>query len=159
MEFVGFSLFQVSVTLGKGKGKGIGLRRPLEFQEVEAPRMYRQSAHEDGRIYLLEISLVLVSVRLSRQEGVSDPIGNRSRDLAGCSAVPEPTSLPPRTPQLLYFKANEVKLLTTQNTADSNCNISHTHTHTQDTTAPQPNVFFKVEYVGYQQGTFGFPQR
>lgn len=56
-----FHLYEV--TLGKGKGTLItGLRRNLGFQEFEASRIYRQSAHENGHIYLLETSLVLVYV-------------------------------------------------------------------------------------------------
>ena len=40
----------------KGKGKAIPLQalcRPLGFQEVEAPKIYRQSALEDGKVVSL----------------------------------------------------------------------------------------------------------
>jgi len=79
------------------------LDRPLWFQEVEAPRICRQSVHEDRRVvrprYLQpspqEIFLVitLVLLKLSRHQGRSvaasttlmknpnNPIGTRIRDI------------------------------------------------------------------------------
>jgi hypothetical protein len=36
---------------------------PLGLQEIEAPRISRQSAHEDAAFALQEISEVLISVR------------------------------------------------------------------------------------------------
>jgi hypothetical protein len=51
-----------------------GLDRPLGFQEVKAPRISRQSAHEGGKV----VSIVLISVRgwinpraIVRPEGLS----------------------------------------------------------------------------------------
>jgi len=71
----------------------------------------RQSAHEDGKgvspTHPQETFLVLISVRgwvdpraIVRPEGIcqwkksNDTIGNRTRDLPACSAVPQPTASP-----------------------------------------------------------------
>ena len=90
----------------------------LRFHEFEAPRfqhirlmkVVRLSAICTGHFYLQKTFLVLISVRgwvnpraLVRPEGLcqwkksSDTIGNRTRDLPACSAVPQPTT-PPRAP-------------------------------------------------------------
>jgi hypothetical protein len=95
--------------------------RPLGFQEVEAPRFLdnrylkvgRLSAVRTGRLYpprkyswysfLLEAeSTPRAIVRpkgLCQWKISNDTIGNRTRDLPACSAVPQPTA-PPRAPFL-----------------------------------------------------------
>jgi len=55
----------------------IGLDRPLSLQEVEVPRICRQSVHEDGKVVnprhrqplLQEIFLVLSSVKVESTPG------------------------------------------------------------------------------------------
>ena len=91
-----------------------GLERPWGFQEVEAPRFHdnrhmkvvRLSALLTGRLYPREnIPGTHFCQRLSRSQGHSaagsvkpmknsnDTIGNRTRDLPGCSAVPQQGSV------------------------------------------------------------------
>jgi hypothetical protein len=99
-----------------------GLDRPLGLQEVEAPtfqdnrymKVVRLSALHIGRLYPPgNIPGTHFCWRLSRPQGHSatgrimsmknsnDNIGNRTRDLPVCSAVPQPTA-PPRAPLLYY---------------------------------------------------------
>ena len=91
-----------------------GLDRPWGFQEVQAPRfqdnrhmkVVRLSALRTSRIYPQEIFLVLISVRgwvqpqghsaagrIMSMKNSSDTIGNRTRDLPTCSAVPQPSTV------------------------------------------------------------------
>ena len=101
------------------KGNPItGLDRPWGFQEVEAPKfqdnqhmkVVRLSAICTSRLYPPgNIIGTHFCYRLSQPQGhsaagrimsmknSSDTIGNRTRDLPACSAVPQPTT-PPRTP-------------------------------------------------------------
>ena len=100
-----------------------GLDRPCGFQEVEAPR-YQDSRHmkvvrlltlRTGRLYLPgNIPGIHFCQRPSQTQGhsaagrimpiknSSDAIGNRARNLPGCSSMPQPTA-PPCAP-LMYCK-------------------------------------------------------
>jgi hypothetical protein len=100
-------LFQsVKVKLSRYRpGQALGVRG------VWGSRISRQSAHEDGKVVSPrhrpslppEMIPGWVDPRSTmRPEGLShwkirDSIGNRTRDLPVCSAVPQPTA-PPRTP-------------------------------------------------------------
>jgi hypothetical protein len=75
------------------------LDRPFGLQEIEAPRISEQSAYEGGTVVnsrywppLPQRRYPLYSFLLQ-----ADPISKRTRDLRGCSTVPQPTA-PPRTP-------------------------------------------------------------
>ena len=72
----------------KKKCKTIPLQVWTGTQEAEAPRISRHSVHESTKV-------VSPMHRLGRPQGHSDPVGNRTRDLPACSAVPQP-SAPPR---------------------------------------------------------------
>jgi len=96
-----------------------GLDRPWGFQEFEAPRfqdnrhvkVIRLSTVRTGRLYQQEIFLVLISVRgwvnpmaisaagrIMSMKNSNDTIGNRTRELLACSAVPQPTAPPAACP-------------------------------------------------------------
>jgi hypothetical protein len=91
------------------------LHRPWGFQEVEAPRfidnrhmqVVRMSGLRTGRLYPQgNVPGTHFCYRLSRPQGhrvagriksmtnANDTIGNRTRVLPGCTALPQPTALP-----------------------------------------------------------------
>ena len=91
------------------------LDRPRRLQEVEAPRFHdirhmkvkRLSALRTGRLYpagnipgthfcyrLSQPQGPRVAGRITSMKNFSDTIGNRTRDLPACSAVPQPAALP-----------------------------------------------------------------
>jgi hypothetical protein len=86
--------------------------------------MVRLSAQRTGQLYHQKIFLILNSVkRLSQPQGhiaagsimslknSNDTVGNRTRDLPTCGAVPQPTA-PPRTPRetCIYFILKRILL-------------------------------------------------
>ena len=81
------------------------LDRSIWVQDVEAPRISRQTVHESGKVVsTTHRPPLLISVRgcvdsiaagkIKSMENSSDPIGNRTRELSACSAVPQPTASP-----------------------------------------------------------------
>jgi hypothetical protein len=98
---------RLQINKGKGTGKGIALQAwtDPEGSGVLSSKISRQSAHKFGKAvspthrphlppsnYSWYSFLLGVSMKNAR-----DTIGNRTRDLPTCSAVPQPTA-PPRTP-------------------------------------------------------------
>ena len=82
--------------------------RPWGFQEAEAPRfqddrhtkVVRMSALRTGRLYPQGHSAARRKVSMKNS---SDSIGNRTRDLPTCSAVPQPTAPPRATNCSIYL--------------------------------------------------------
>jgi len=71
-----------------------GLDRAREFQEAEAPR-FQDSRH----LKVVRLSALRTgrsaTKRIMSMKNSNDTIGNRTRDLPPCNAVPQPTA-PPR---------------------------------------------------------------
>jgi hypothetical protein len=96
--------------VGEGKRKVIPVHA-VGVQEVEASKIARQSAQEGGKVvspahrppllsrevpwysFLLEAeSTPSAAGRIKSLKNSSDSIGNRTRDLPACSAVPPPAA-------------------------------------------------------------------
>jgi hypothetical protein len=108
-----------------------GLDRPRHFQEVKAPtfqdswhmKIVRLSALCPGLLYLpflldLESTSVPESIINFR-----DTIGNRTRDLPACNAVPQPTSPSHHTPKYIcaFTKMTTLVCFKISNFALLNC--------------------------------------
>jgi hypothetical protein len=92
----------------KAKVPSAGLDRSRRHQEVEAPRILRQSAYEGGKVvspthrpplppmadpwnlFLLKNES---TPRAIGHENLKDPIGNLTHDLPACSAVPQKSAI------------------------------------------------------------------
>ena len=124
-----------------------GLDRPWEFQEVEVPR-FQDSQHmkvarllalRTGRHYpprkcswcpfLLEAESPQyhsATRRIMLMKNSSDTIGNWTRDLLACSAVPQPTALP-HTPstenggQKLHLEYSSTELFDLDTKTEKTC--------------------------------------
>ena len=117
--------FIYNIYIHKAKSNTItGLDRPWGFQEAEAPR-FQDSQHMKevsmsalctSRLYSPgNIPGTHLCWRLSQPQGHSvagrimsmkksnDPIGNRTRDLPACNAVPQPTASPHTPYSYIHF--------------------------------------------------------
>ena len=108
-------IFEIKLSVeGKLKSSPItGLNRPWGFQEAEVPRfqdtrhmkVVRLSAPRTGRFYsfLLKAESTpqgcSAAGRIMSTKSYNDTIGNRTRDLPACSAVPQPTAPPAACPK------------------------------------------------------------
>jgi hypothetical protein len=94
-----------------------GLDRPWEFQELEAPRfqnnrhmkVVRLSALRTGCLYPRKHSWYSFLLRdwvvgkIMSMKNFNDTMGNRTRELPDCSAVPQPTASPAACPTQQTF--------------------------------------------------------
>jgi hypothetical protein len=65
-----------------------GLDRPLSFQEIEVPRISRQSAHECGKFVSPKHRPLYPPG--DNLKNTNDPIGNWTRDFPACNTVFQP---------------------------------------------------------------------
>ena len=105
--------------------------------EVKASRISTQSAHEGGwslalstgRLFLQEILLTrpqaIVLPGINSLKNPNDPIGNRTRDLLACNAVPQPIAPPHETPSLSFRNFVNERNLSFHGA--QKCFSSHTH--------------------------------